>query len=495
MINIHNYKKLCNHCYSILSLDSSSISRMSIPWLHIIRKHPEGDKRYNNIFFIENSLKINFLKFSSIIKQKLLNYFFLLKSILVKNEYWKGPKLNKNEIDFLFVSHALNKEQLKNNNDFYFGNIPNELKKQGYQVMEIQICHFFDNVFYKGDEIKKNFFSNLLSFSNELKIYNLMIGESNLLMNIKKKEKNIILKRLFKRASFEAMSIGTRNNLRLYFQMKQLMSVIKPKSVITTFEGHANEKIIFSSAREIHKKIKCIGYQHTGSFQSSNSIYRMYDYKYNPDYIFTSGNMDFKLFLNKLNNLKNIEVKVLGSSRGNFKKNNLYSKVKPEYNCLVIPEGFFLEVYKLFSFSLKCALKYPKINFIWRLHPSIGFDEIFKKAPELKNIPQNVILSNLQLEQDINNSKWCLYRGSTAVFKSISAGLRPIYLNNNEDSSIDPLFDMKKKNLNSIDDFIDLINFDISDNFKNLNKNSKIYKTFCNQRFADIDVRVFDEIF
>lgn len=493
MINIYNYKELCEHCYLILSSNSSSIVRMSIPWLHVIRKHPEGDKRYNNIFSVENNLKIIFLKFNSIIKQKLLNYFFLLKSILVKNEYWKGSKFDRNEIDFLFVSHALNKSHLKNENDFYFGNIPNKLKEQGYNVMEIQICHFLENVSCNFNGYK-NFFSNLLSFSNELKIYNLMIKESNVLMNLKNKEKNTILRRLFSRASHEAMSIGTRNNLRLYFQMKQLMKEIKPKSVITTFEGHANEKIIFSASREIHKKIKCVGYQHTGSFQSSNSIYRMYDNKYNPDYIFTSGNRDFKLFLKKLNNLINLKVKVLGSCRGNFNNHYMSSKVRFEHNCLVIPEGFFSEVYKLFSFSLKCALKCPEINFIWRLHPSIGFVEIFKKAPDLKNIPKNIILSNLQLEEDINNSKWCLYRGSTAIFKSISAGLRPIYLNNDEESIIDPLFDMKKKNINSTDDFIDLINFDISDNFKKLSNNLDNYKNCCKQRFADVDVRVFDEI-
>ncbi len=468
---------------------------MAIPWLHVIRMCPLSNDRYKNIFYFDNLFRRHFLNVKNKIKQKSLNFYYLFKSFLNKKKYWEGLELSNNEIDFLFISHALNKEHLINDNDFYFGNIPEELKKNGYKVLLIRICHFSDSDFQRKKNLNNPFFTTLLSFQEELSILKSMKYESVVLKKIYKNEKNVFKKKILQKASFHANSFATRKNLRLSIQIKKLLNTINAKSIVTTYEGHAFEKIIFSSAREILPKIKCIGYQHTGSFSSSNSIYQTYDSKYNPDFIFTSGNDDLINFNNKLMPRRNIILRILGSSRGNLNVSKFNSD-NNMFSCLVIPEGFISEIFKLFSFSLECAIKYPNIRFIWRLHPSIGFGEVFKKVPELKKIPKNIILSSRSLDDDIKSSRWCLYRGSTAIFKSISAGLRPIYLDyNKKEIGIDPLYNMNKENISSIDKLAMIINLDINDDYKELSKKNNYFKKICNNRYSNININVFNEIF
>ena len=59
------------------------------------------------------------------------------------------------------------------------------------------------------------------------------------------------------------------SNLRLYYQFNKILKYYKPKTVITTFEGHAWEKlfIIF-----VIKNIKTIGYQFSILIKTSFNI-------------------------------------------------------------------------------------------------------------------------------------------------------------------------------------------------------------------------------
>jgi hypothetical protein len=44
------YHRVCQACDSILVDDDSSIERVSISWLHVIREHPEFLKNYDYLF-------------------------------------------------------------------------------------------------------------------------------------------------------------------------------------------------------------------------------------------------------------------------------------------------------------------------------------------------------------------------------------------------------------------------------------------------------------
>ena len=60
--------------------------------------------------------------------------------------------------------------------------------------------------------------------------------------------------------------------------------------------------------------------------------------------------------------------------------------------------------------------------------------------------PKNLIISNNRFEEDLNNSKYVIYRGSAASIQALAANKVVIYLNISGEINIDPLY-MLKKNL------------------------------------------------
>ena len=189
----------------------------------------------------------------------------------------------------------------------------------------------------------------------------------------------------------------------------------------------------------------CIGYQHALVFKLQHAIRRNLASIYNPDIIFTSGEIG-KNQLENSRTLNGVKIDILGSNRGSNKTH----EIKPESviggkrTCLVIPEALHNECDLLFNLSLEYALKNKNINFIWRLHPLMSFESLLKVNPRFNDLPSNIILSGQSLEDDISTSEFVLYRGSTAVVKAVLSGLIPIYFSQENEMTIDPLYEQDK---------------------------------------------------
>ena len=494
MINEKQYLQLCKTFNNILKSPLSNLETISIPWLHIIREHPIVLNRYINVYN-KNIL----YKPVRIIKNKIYLFLQFYDSLFnLKNHFWYGSNKYEKNIDYLFVSHLINKKDLSNDREMYFGDIPLQLKKLNKKVaisslVSIKRSKYFFKKYFNNGLINKYYFHKSLSFFEELKIYLRLSKESEKLKKISKlKDKTIFEKIIFNLSSLEAKSKGSRDNLRLHIQIGELIKKLNPKVIVTTYEGHAFEKMIFHSARSFNPKIICVSYQHTGVFRLSNAIKIKLSEKYNPNYILTSGKFGKEDLLSS-SDLKSIEIIEFGSSRGVFENKTIINKKNNDYSCLVLPEVFLSECNLLFEFSLKCALEYPNIKFIWRLHPGTSFEEVFKSNKKLKNIPPNIILSTCSLESDINNSKWVLYRGSSAVFKAISNGLRPLYLMKDNEISIDPLFKLKKikKIISKPIDLKIQVNTDIENNYK---IDSQNLIEFCSNQFSTIKLDILENI-
>ena len=105
-----------------------------------------------------------------------------------------------------------------------------------------------------------------------------------------------------------------------------------------------------------------------------------------------------------------------------------------------MPEGIPYEIKFMLDFCVKNKNK--NINFTFRLHP------IYKKKKEylelMSNSRSNIKISENQLNIDFKNNDYILYRGTAAVIDAINYGLIPIYLKNNKEISVDPLFELNK---------------------------------------------------
>ena len=291
MISKSKYLELCKLFNSILKSPESNLETIAIPWLHIIREHPIFLSRYKKIF------KYGFFElFFTEVKKNIYLLLQFYKSLFAKKEtYWFGSNQHERNIDYLFVSHLINKNKFTIDEDMYFGDIPSQLQKRGKKVaisslVAIRNSKFYFKKYFRQGNLNRYFFENSLTFFNEIRLYLRLKKESRKLLSKSKLSiKSSIEQNVFHLASLEATSKGALDNLRLHEQIQKLVEKLCPKVIITTYEGHAFERIIFHAARLVNPNIVCVSYQHSVVFPLSNTIKIKLSEKYNPDYILTSG--------------------------------------------------------------------------------------------------------------------------------------------------------------------------------------------------------------
>ena len=170
-LNTSNYKKICDKLNQILMDENSSKVTYSIPWLHVLKNHNEVSLQYSHLFD-DNQLKNN--KFFFFKKKQIEKLFKIIFSREKKTILDK-----KTNIDYIFISHLVNLEQLSYAHDYYFNDLPNFLSKKN-KVLVLFINHTNtskNKIKFKG--INENFLRivlpNSLGFFNELKnIFQLM---------------------------------------------------------------------------------------------------------------------------------------------------------------------------------------------------------------------------------------------------------------------------------------------------------------------------------
>ena len=371
-MNEEQYKEVCKACDHVLLSQGAKIERVAIPWLHVIREHPVFLENYKNVF-INN--KNNFYNIKRIIRYIGGGIKHLVKTIRLKPRYWYESQSLPKNVDALFISHFVNEAHAGLDSDFYFGDMPNIVVSHGgsavvallnhTSVVDVDLCVKKWSVF----KVPRVVFSSSLRLREEINIWLRLLKESFKLYKEYKNEKKGILKKVFLKASIEAFSSGARNSLRTEKQIKKLVSKLKPKSIIIVYEGHAWERMAFSSARRVSSEIKCIGYQHAVVFRLQHAIRRNLIDKYNPDSILTSGMIATNQF-KASSGLTGIPVHLLGSSKS-YDTDEVKNGEPVLKTCLVIPEGLPCECNLLFNFSIDCAIENPEITFIFRLHPVI----------------------------------------------------------------------------------------------------------------------------
>ncbi len=444
------YIELCETCDRVLFLPDSTIDRVGIPWLHVIREHPIFLANYTELFTNINGMKRVGFRFIRILKY-LASW---MKQIIFTSLSSRLPFVGSGKIleqtDILFVSHILNSSQAGNHEDFYFDLVPSELNSKGFTAAIALINHSKESETFIVDkwmlsDVKRIVLSKSLGIIGDLKLFRRMLKESASLAKFSKVERPGLLKDVLSRASDEALSGSTRNTLRIHQQIALLCTQLKPKAIVVTHEGHAWERLAFAAARESSPFVKCIGYQHSTLFRLQHSIRRNLSGKFNPEMIMTSG-LIAKCQLEKVAGLNGVQFSILGSKRNFSRINTVQSSLKRveglEEICLVLPEGELSECNLLFEFSKECALKCPSIQFIWRLHPLINFEFIVSQNSKLKNLPHNITLSDSSLEEDLSISRWALYRGTTTIVQAVGNSVQPIYLQVPGEMTIDPLYDI-----------------------------------------------------
>ncbi|MFH1441058.1 MAG: hypothetical protein ABIH18_03325 [Candidatus Omnitrophota bacterium] len=503
-LNEEQYQSLCEACDSILTAQDSTIERIAISWLHVIREHPVFMAHYIDLFQPNNGIIANVRKWWRVFRRRAGWVRQLLMSIQVGTRPWFGPDNLHGNIDVLFISHLLNPSHAGRDDDFYFGSLPNKITAQGYSAVIALINHSGQPAARFADKwdsrvVQRVVLSDALSFLEEVSLYWRLKMESFRLRKLAKKEGQGLKRRVFIRASEETLSGKSLSTLRMATQIASLAVKVQPKVIVVMHEGHAWERVSLAAVRSAVPEVRCIGYQHAALFRLQHAIRRNLSREYNPDHIFTAGTIS-KTQLDRAPRLNGIPVSVLGSNR-NLKNQAINQSgliypraARADYPaCLVIPEGYLTEYKILFTFALVCAGIAPQINFIFRVHPILSFDSIKKQDKKFQDLPKNIRLSNVSLEDDFARCRWALYRGSTAAVQATLFGLRPIYLELPGELTIDPLYELKdwRSVIKTPEEFLQVIKIYPYDKHKDLQEAYQKAHDYCARFYCSLNDAAF----
>ena len=473
-LNEEQYRSLCDACDRVLLAKDSTIERVGISWLHVIREHPVFLEEYVDLFDTRVSLLHRPRQWFSRFRRTLGWVRQLGRACRSKGRLWFRSNELPQRVDVVFVSRLLNASHAGQTDDFYFGDLPHTLAAQGYSVVIALVSHVAQSEAtlantWHGHSVPRVIFSDSLGFSDEVALRRRLNRESQRLQHLVRKEPAGLVKRVLTKASQEALSGKSLSTLRLASQVLAFVATVKPKAIVVTHEGHAWERLAFAAARRAKPDVRCVGYQHAALFRLQHAIRRNLAREYNPDHILTAGTVA-QSQLERAPNLDSIPVSVLGSHRSSQNAQPNDPGVTNHENtrdidrsaCLVLPEGIASECTLMFAFSLACARQFPDIQFIWRLHPVLTYEFLLGKHPNLRHRPSNVVLSTATLEEDIAQSRWTLYRGTTAAVPAVMAGSRPVYLRVAGELAVDSLYELVawRTSVETIADFQHVISGD-----------------------------------
>ena len=385
---------------------------------------------------------------------KTINFF---RKFFSKNFLCSNIKLERT-FDYLIVSHLVNYKNIKYKNDFYFGALGQKLGKK--KVLFLLI----DHIKVDKKKFKKNALGNyvilptFLSFFTELKTY-----------------LKTFLILFLKSLHYPKIKIFSIDNVARSVQSQRIANQVsifakkfKIKKIFITFEGQPYEKLLCHQVRENNKRVICIGYQFSILRKFQHSMFLNVKKKYFPDIIFSVNNYNKKILSQNLKKKTKVFVGgVLKKEKYIFFSKNL-KKFSKKFRVLVMPEGIPSEI----EFFLKYCKENnnSRILFCFRMHPIFQNNNFIKNLNIKDNL--NIEFSKNELDDDLKQNDYVLYRGTSAVIKAVAQGLLPIYLNNKKETTIDPLYVFNRRHFVNSDESLlkFIIKIKNKNNFRNEQK-------------------------
>lgn len=451
-MNEQQFRQLCQSGDRLLTAPDASFETVAIPWLHVIRAHPMFLSLYADLFepvSTRSRLRTEYRRLRTIGSR----LRFVAKAGMGNAAPWTASGPLPDQVDVLIVSHLVAASFAGKDSDFYFGDIPSRLALAGRSAVIALIDYSGADAKslagrWSDTSVPRVILSAALGTSDELSMQASMRREGQRLRATITPAMSPWERRFVARAALEARSGGTLAALRTAEQVRRLVAAVRPRALMITHEGHSWERLAFAAARSVDPAIACIGYQHAVLFNLQHALQRDLAPRFNPDLVLTSGGIAMDRLRGRGTDYTP-HTEVLGSNRtfspapaGGDAHQAASSRTGDA--CLVLPEGVASECNALFDFSMACAAACPAMRFIWRLHPNISYPELTAQNPALRNLPPNITLSSgTTLDEDIAQSAWTLYRGTTAVVQAVQSGLLPIYLDRPGEISIDTLHDLQ----------------------------------------------------
>ena len=450
----NEYYNLFNLSNNILNDSKSETATHAISFLNNIKI---DSFQSNKIELLKKKSSLYFYFLLVINFSKLIIKFFILIFIT------KEKKKTKKKI--LFINTFLNKK----NKDIYFQNFfkLNEIKKNALNLfIEPFAITKYSN--YKNVIPFKN-----LNFSDEMKVIKDLLSGFIFLNKKYYKEKQSYKKKLLLASLSQLFSGDTHLTLRICYSLKKFVIENKIKKVVTLYEGHGHERLIFYFLKELDF-CETIAYQHTGISKFQNNILKLRNNKHYPDKILVVNEYDksrIKKF-NKFSSIYNIGKKLKNTKTKKWKS---YNK-----KILVFLTTSIYENKKVIDLICDKRFENNKNHkFIFRFHQNTNkkIKIIIKRQIETSNLNYS-ISANDNLEDDLNICGTAIIGSGSSLIDCIDSGVFPLIFKIS-DSIDSPANQNEKifkffKNSKELDQFL-----------KKYNKNILKYKFKKNLKFSN----------
>ena len=478
-------------CDEYLCRNDSNPARVAIDVLHFVSQHYVHLVKYKEFMSDERN-----------IFYQIKNRFYYLLKVLRLVRFGAGMVLSDNNdtsTDIIIFSHVNNIENLSLDSDFYFGDLRGHLADNGIKVRYVYLNKTRASNASLSSEFKRRAPEDILLL-NRFSLRVLYRAIRSLLKERRRVIREYKLAQMPDRRKFfgklagRVLDVQSVRNYAVYLEFERIVQRFKPKTVICTYEGHAFERLMFYAARSVEKSTQCIAYQHTLVYEFQHALGRMIGDNYDPDVILTSGELSRMAIQKALTSKSTVDVKTAGTIRA-VVGNKKFRLSENRSACLVAPDGTIDECKLLFGYAITAALLLRNIEFVFRLHPILSHEELKKRDVLPENLPANITLSTATLESDLSRCSWLIYRSSSVAVAGLYRGLRPLYLDDINGLSVDPLFALKKwkKEVQSAAQLIEVTQADASNEMKLLELEWNKTEAFRENYFHRMDYLSFVE--
>lgn len=417
--------------FDALLKDSLGSKHLVNPYFRISKGTPEQTKKY---FLLSSKIPrlailawnlfitpIFILKFSAIL--------FLSLILYKQNSIFEQKKENS---QVLFLSHGTKGNLLKTNEDAFFGLLPNYLADQ--KNLRCMVLYTNQDIFkykknskllnHKNLDFDHVLLPKILPFKENFKYFSSTsrLALRALIFGLKSYSNNPKASRISIVSISSYFSRSTYTNYLLLNKVKQIKNDRNFSSLFLTFEGHSFEQVIVEEMLSIPSKTDIFLYQHSPIVPFHYGVKSFLKNCNSTVTILTTGPF-YNEYFKAISRIPTYVT--LGTNKGSTLGINL--EVPKEKKIVYAPEGTNLATSEFINLISDIAHKSIEFTHVLRLHPDIKLNNYLRlKLFRLRKL-NNFVISNSNLNSDLVNAEYLVFRSSAVGIESLKYRSTPIF--------------------------------------------------------------------
>jgi hypothetical protein len=376
-----------------------------------------------------------------------LPFYILYRSLFealrntVSRLLYSKTEFERKQTDVIILSHRTSQSLSPNPIDSFFGELGEYLSKTS-KVAKIYLPNesLFASWKHRNSKEASPIFRRDIRFSafSLILLKNIVRVVRIVRVTLIKGNLSVETRLFLSYAAFKQMSRGSFNDLIIAEELKEIVKIKSPHTVIITYEGHPVELTLLIELSSRFSSLRLIAYQHAPIAPSQLGFFKGLPLFSGNIFLATSGELP-KQIVTKAHPGIESNVIVLGSPKhlGGGKPKKL--KTHEEHiRILIAPEASLEAVSEGIKGAAIFLNKSEKSELTLRLHPRLQDNSI--EVSELLDTHFELTISTRSLRLDLQHSDICVYRSSAVFLQGMQLGVIPFYYSAIPHQLLDPLY-------------------------------------------------------